>query len=82
MKIAKKLANDYDIDFPPHKYYQAMDKLLEVKDEVMRLVFAESKRWHNAEIKHLLIDITTAYFESFVKDSFRQPDYSKDNKSK
>ncbi len=59
VEIAKKLADDYNIDFPLHKYYQAMDKLVEVKDEVMRLVFAESKRWHNAEIKNLLIDVTT-----------------------
>ncbi len=82
VKIAKKLANDYDIDFPLHKYYQAMDKLVEVKDEVMCLVFAEGMRWHKDEVENLLIDITTTYFKSFVVDDFRQPGSSENNESK
>jgi transposase len=79
MKTQRNLLRDFEKLIPLHSIYRMMDRVNEdtVKNVVKNSTFSMFEK-----VDILCFDVTTLYFESFVKDELKSPGFSKDNKFK
>lgn len=63
-------------------FYNLLDILVDNENNIMQTLNKEICSKTDRNIELVFYDSSTVYFESFVRDGFRQPGYSKDGKFK
>lgn len=76
----KLLDEFFGIKYSRRRFYEALPKIVALKDKVESKVIAIAKKELNFDFSLVFYDVTTLYFESFTSDEFRQHGFSKDNK--
>ena len=79
---ARVLSRDYMIDYPLHKLYRTMDRIINFEDKIKQVIVDKSNEINGGEITIVLFDVTTLYFESVVQDDLKNFGFSKDCKFK
>lgn len=70
----------FGIKYLRKHFYQALFKLIILKNEVETKVLAVAKKEFDFDFSLIFYDVTTLYFESFTEDEFKRCGFSKDNK--
>lgn len=83
MATVDYLRSHFEEDYTLDKIYYYMDKLYNTQQELVQEISVEhTKKILGGNIGIVFYDCTTIYFESFVRDEFCEPGFSKDGKSK
>lgn len=65
-----------------NSFYRSLDYISENKDTILKNINSKIKVKINRNINVLWFDSTTSYFETFSREGFKKPGYSKDGKFK
>ncbi|WP_215489713.1 IS1634-like element IS1634 family transposase [Mycoplasma mycoides] len=65
-----------------NSFYRSLDYIAKNKDEILRNLNAKICANTNRKIDVLWFDATTTYFETFSREGYKKPGYSKDGKFK
>ncbi len=68
--------------YSKNSFYRSLDYIAKNKDEILRNLNAKICANTNRKIDVLWFDATTTYFETFSREGYKKPGYSKDGKFK
>jgi hypothetical protein len=77
----KLLSRYFNIQYAERSVYRALPKMKEYKTDAERIAVSFAKDSLQSNLVVILYDVTTLYFETFMKDELRIQGFSKDNKS-
>lgn len=81
LRSLELLKEYFGINHRRQTFYEALPRLLKLKDTVEELAVKRAKVELAFDFSLVFYDVTTLYFESFSPDELRKNGFSKDNKS-
>ncbi|MGY5139252.1 IS1634 family transposase [Mycoplasmopsis gallinarum] len=76
------LKKEQDFVYSKNSFYRSLDYIAENREQILQNVNSVLIKEHKRNIEIIWYDSTTTYFETFNREGYKKPGYSKDGKFK